>query len=245
MAMVVNYGDDYQNNNSFLRRLVVALSSYFWDTLYIPHRKGGDIRMVNVPIYYSVTGDYSLLIDLFTNNDEYCNNLGLNGGSTINSYPSGVFSFKSVSIAGSDRTGKFERGIFDRQITDDYGSYVKTMNSTINWLPLNISMELMIRANNASERFKVWEAFIKQFYNTREFWMRYDGISKIPVMIKIADNSAMPRSFSFHVTNSDANYYEFNNGMDIITWMPIIDDYNTRENDNRFSPPSIGFKEKE
>lgn len=223
----------YNNNDSFLRRVAVGLSSYLYDTLFIPNKSGDDIIMERIPTYYSITGDYQTLMDIFMDGDKYCNDLCLVPNGNTNRVPSGVFTFGSPTADTSDAMSKYERGNFYIERKDEWGSDVIQNNSTIRWVAITIPVDIKYRCATASERFKIWECFMRTYYSTRKFWIRYQGIERIPVLLKFQDNIKNNAKIPSLPINPSDDYYVMETSMDVYTHFPIIDPMRLRNSDNR------------
>lgn len=225
----------YKNEDSFLRRLAVGISSYMYDTLYMPVLKDDNIQMIHVPIYYSLSGDYQSIIDIFIKSDDRCDELCIAEGN-INKIPSGVFTFGSMNIDRSQSLSMHERGNFYVEVNDDFGGTVTQNNSTARFIDIQMPVTIKFRSSTNSERFKLWECFIRTYYDVRKFFIRYGGIEKIPVMLKFPDgyDSTSTKLPSFPV-KSDQSNYEMEVSIDVYTIFPIIDPSRLRNSNNRMT----------
>lgn len=163
-----SYNAEFNKDLSFLRHIVTALLNELNDKIYYYNVIDEDTKQkINVPFYYSVTGQERFLLDnfLFDNLAE---------GKAIGDYekvPRGVIQLDSSAIDSAALINKFVR----TQIIRPYKGQLKTFALMTQTIPVTLSFSTTIIVNNNIELFKVTEALISRFYKNNIFYVDYGG----------------------------------------------------------------------
>lgn len=162
------YNAEFNKDLSFLRHIIAALLQELNNKVYFYNVLDEDTKeKIDVPFYYSVTGQERFLLDnfLFDNLAE---------GKAIGDYdriPRGVIQLDSSSIDSSSLINKFVR----TQIIRPYKGQLKTFALMTQAIPITLSFSTTVVVNNTIELFKVTESLISSLYKNNLFYVDYGG----------------------------------------------------------------------
>jgi hypothetical protein len=145
------YNAEFNKDLSFLRHIITALLQELNNKIYFYNVIDEDTKQkIDVPFYYSVTGQERFLLDnfLFDNIAE---------GKAIGDYekvPRGVIQLDSSSIDSGSLINKFVR----TQIIRPYKGQLKTFALMTQAIPVTLSFSTTVIVNNNIELFKITEA---------------------------------------------------------------------------------------
>lgn len=176
------YNAEFNKDLSYLRHIVAALLNELNNKIYFYNVIDEDTKMkINVPFYYSVTGQERFLLDnfLFDNIEE---------GKAIGDYekvPRGIIQLESSSIDSSALINKFVR----TQIIRPYKGQLKTFALMTQAIPVTLSFTTTVVVGNTIELFKVTESLITKLYKNNLFYVDYGGF-------QAQSNYALPEDLS-------------------------------------------------
>lgn len=176
------YNAEFNKDLSYLRHIVAALLNELNNKIYFYNVIDEDTKMkINVPFYYSVTGQERFLLDnfLFDNIEE---------GKAIGDYekvPRGIIQLESSSIDSSALINKFVR----TQIIRPYKGQLKTFALMTQAIPVTLSFTTTVVVSNTIELFKVTESLITKLYKNNLFYVDYGGF-------QAQSNYALPEDLS-------------------------------------------------
>ena len=162
------YNAEFNKDLSFLRHIIAALLQELNNKVYFYNVIDEDTKeKIDVPFYYSVTGQERFLLDnfLFDNLAE---------SKAIGDYdriPRGVIQLDSSSIDSSSLINKFVR----TQIIRPYKGQLKTFALMTQAIPITLSFSTTVVVNNTIELFKVTESLISSLYKNNLFYVDYGG----------------------------------------------------------------------
>lgn len=162
------YNAEFNKDLSYLRHIVAALLNELNGKIYYYNVLDEDTKAkINVPFYYSVTGQERFLLDnfLFDNIEE---------GKAIGDYekiPRGIIQLESSSIDSSSLINKFVR----TQIIRPYKGQLKTFALMTQAIPVTLSFNVTVVVSNTIELFKVTESLVTKLYKNNLFYVDYGG----------------------------------------------------------------------
>jgi hypothetical protein len=162
------YNAEYNKDLSYSRHIIVAFLQELSDRVYWYNVIDEDSKIkINVPFYYSVTGQERFLLDnfLFDNLEE---------GKAIGDYekiPRGIVQLDSLAIDSESLINKFVR----TQIIRPYQGQLKTFALLTQAIPVIFNFTTTVIVSNTIELFKASEALISSLYKNNIFYVDYGG----------------------------------------------------------------------
>jgi len=127
----------------FLRNLIVAITEFFYDSIYINEIKNGAVSRKPVKIFYSMTGEQQYLEDFFRKTDKYCKELEPVEGN-INYLPSGKFKLVDASIITDEMVSDYVRFDYDKTIETELTTEVRKMSARGRFIPMEVKFDISI-----------------------------------------------------------------------------------------------------
>ena len=157
-----SYNQEFNKDNTVLRYVIVATLAELKNKVFYYNRIDEDtLHKINVPFYYSVTGDERFLMDNFLYD-------AVASGKAIGDYevvPRGVLQLSSLAIDSGSQTNKFIRGEFVREVNGE----LRTFSLDTNFLPLNLTFGVTIVCSNNLEMLKVTESILSKLYKNTTY----------------------------------------------------------------------------
>jgi hypothetical protein len=227
MSLLIGSNSD----DVFLRNVILGVSYFFYDMIYVNQVIDGNVTKKNVPIFYALSGSSQFLNDIYSNKDLNCPDPSVFNGN-YNSIPSGYFKLTSAEINSNDITNGFIKANFFMTEETEFSSQMKEMSARTLFLPMNMSIDVEIKCSSEIERMKVFQAIISKFYKIKKFWFRYLGFSRIPCTISFPESYGIEKNFQFTSDDAD-NRYKLTFSMELLSYMPIIDETTITPSGNR------------
>lgn len=212
----------------FSHRMIVGLSSFFYDSIKIKQIQDGSTLIKSVPIYHSQTGSEQFLTDYFLNTDRYKNTLSGKVEGNIKIVPSGVFNFSDVGIQRDMLGSQYTRVKSQEIIDNDFGVEVKDVSNRGEFIPLLYDVDVKIKCGSDLERLKIMEAIIIKFYKTKKFFVSYNGFKKLPCLVALPDNMNVSKVFNFKSGENNLRP-ELVFKLELLGYMPSIDPETERD----------------
>ena len=221
---MVDLKDETNFDEVFLRRLIVGISSFFYDNISIEQSVRGEKTKKPVKIFYSVTGDQNFIVDNFLPTDKYCEEFKVKGN--IEYLPSGIFKIQNPTISTDNLKSSHVRAVYVKQIQDEYKTVLAEFSSRVEFLPLDISFSITIKASSENDRFKIYEQLLIKFNKVKKFWIKYKGFV-LPVLVQFPNDYGLKDNFQFKFPD-DNRRYELEFSISTISFLPVIDESTER-----------------
>lgn len=241
-------GDKKNQDDVFLRDLTVATLATLENQLHWVNRfSSGDVN-VNVPIYYSMTGDERFLLDSFVDDIVSGDSCGNGRYIELNTdiIPRGHLTFKSSVV----RSDEFANPNVWMKRYDEEKYETKTYFSRVRAIPITVNYDLTILLNSEIDTFKCQQAFYNmlwmyKFMHFEYKFMNIDAIITMPddTPIEMTRDKSMDSDNSIKMVLSlevqtyypayidDNSEYEYNISPDRTKWYNNI--LKLRENTSR------------
>ena len=207
------YNQEFNKDNTILRYVTVATLAELRNKVYYYNQIDEDtVQKVNVPFYYSVTGDDRFLADNFLYD-------AIAEGKAIGDYevvPRGVLQLNSLSIDSGAQTNKFIRGEFVRE----WNGVLKRFSLETNFLPLTMTFGVTVVCSNNLEMLKVTESILSKLYKTTLYSVDL-GMTRVQAGMAVPEDYSQDRLFEFAL--NDKKEFNVTFDLEVKSFMPCFE----------------------
>lgn len=207
------YNQEFNYSNSVFRSIITALIEDLRNRVYIYQTLDNNKKeKIEVPFYYSVTGQERFLQDEFVYGAE-------EDGKAIGDYervPRGVLMLTSLAVEPNSQTNKFLESKFVKEID----GALRTFIVTAAYLPIKVEFSVKMVCSNVLEMFKISEAILSKLYAVNTFYIDL-GI------LTVEGSYTIPPSFSNNKTEefslNEKKQFQIEFSMAVDTFMPVLE----------------------
>ena len=222
------YDLEFNKDDVILRNIIVGvlatLNNRMWWYQQISQTEK---QKVQVPFYFSTTGDERFLMDMFMNTVSSGGKDSTSAESVYNQLPRAILQLDGISIDAGSLTNKFVRAFYQR-VQDD--GTLQTFNSEVFMVPLKLSFTVDLYVDSNLDVFKGIQRTIEVFYKNNVFQIDIDG-TRIPAVAQLPEDFAKERPIEFSF--GDKKEWKINYSIEVQTFMPIF-----KNCDNGFCGPN-------
>lgn len=219
-----NYDDVY------LRSIIVGFLGFLKDKFnYVTKSEENGNKKINVPVYYSFTGENRYIMDAFYDDvpDKRVN-------SNTDQIPRATIKLNSWNVKNEE----FNNPNVWVDTTKELGEDILEFATQVKAVPLKLNFELEIVLDNEIDIFKVWESYMRTIWIYKYFKFSYHRIPISGVFNFIGDtDNTFARDYSFGDVEKIKTTYQF----EVHTFFPLFDiNRNEITNYNNDSNYAIG-----
>lgn len=201
---------DMNYDDTFLRDVTVAVLETLNNRIYWYNKWENEKRKIDVPFYYSMTGDDRFLLDAFVDDIP-----GKRIEQNYDVVPRAIITLEETVIQSSEFTNPNVR--VSRYIEDN--SELKRVVSKIRSLPLQLTYDVKIRVASELDLFKCLQSIWNLIYQYQYFYfehnfLRIDAAFRMPESLQIKIDRAQNMT-------SDI-YMEHSTRLDVHTYYPLF-----------------------
>lgn len=224
---MATYNLKYNSDDSVIRHIIVGLLADLNNKVYIKRQITAATRStVDVPFYYSITGDDEFLRDNFL--FAHASGVGCNPTSDFadgnyDAVPRGVANLSSFSIDSGKLVNKGIRGSYSKM---DANGVLQNYTSEFSMVPITLSFEVEILVSSMLDALKMSEALIKTLYKSNSYSVEVghleDGIFRLPCQYSMPDDYEVVRAIDF--TFEEKEKYKANFSIEVLSHIPSFQD---------------------
>ncbi len=207
------YNQEFNRDNIVLRYITVATLAELRNKVYYYNQTDEDTSVkIDIPFYYSITGNERLLLDVFKFGAE-------ENGEAIGDYevvPRGMLQMTAGSIDSGSMTNKFVRSEFVRE----FEGQLKTYSLETSFLPVNLSFDCRVICSNNTEMLKATESVISKLYKTTHFQVDL-GMMRVQASLEVPEDYGQNRLFEFSL--NDKKEFEVTFPIEVKSFMPVFE----------------------
>lgn len=207
------YNQEYNKDNTILRYVIVATLAELRNKVYYYNQIDEDTLVkINVPFYYSVTGNERFLADNFLYDAKAA-------GKAEGDYevvPRGVLQLNSLAIDSGNQTNKFTRGEFVRE----YEGQLRTFSLETNFLPLTMTFGVTVICSNNLEMLKVTESILNKLYKTTIYSVDL-GMFRVEASLAVPEDYSQDRLFEFGL--NDKKEFNVTFDLEVKSFVPVFE----------------------
>ena len=229
----MQFNKELDRDGIVLRACTVGLVDLFNDKLKFVNsrRSGEDKQDVDVPFYYSLSGDERFLQDIIRNDSVTDPDNKFLEANTLE-VPAGYLRLNGLKSVRSDALdNRYVRGIFTKK--DDEGQ-LKTFSAELWSIPVSINYDCEIVCSSVTEQMKIAERVITTFYKSNPFHFDVNRV-RIPATARIDEtlDGERPIDFNFEGSSQETNKISINFSIDVNTFIGYFDPETERFTGNR------------
>ena len=207
------YNQEFNKDNTIIRYIIVALLAELKDKVYFYNQIDEDtLKKINVPFFYSVTGNGRFLMDNFLWGAE-------ESGKAIGDYevvPRGIIQLTGISIDSGSQTNKFTRGEFVRE----WEGQLKTFSLETNFLPLTMTFSTTVVCSDNLEMLKITESLMSKLYKNTLFQVDL-GMMRVQASCAVPEDYSQDRLFEFAL--NDKKEFQVTFDIEVKSFMPVFE----------------------
>jgi hypothetical protein len=220
------YNSRFNADDSIIRHIIIGLISDLNNKIYFYRQKDNDTRVVvDVPFYYSITGDDQFLRDnfLFTTPDGLdCVPDKMFADGNYDSIPRGVANLTSLSIDSSKLVNKGVRGSYTKLNSE---GAMEGYNAEFTMIPVTLGFSIEVLVGSQLDSLKITEMIIKRLYKSNYFNVDVGHLNE--GTYRIASYYAMPDDYEnerpIEFTFDDKDKYKITFSVEVNSFIPAFE----------------------
>lgn len=233
---MASYNQKFNSDDSVIRHLIIGFLADLNNKVYFHRQLSNNERVtVDVPFYYSITGDDQFLRDQFlfsTASGPDCTpDKGFADGN-YDAVPRGVANLSSMSIDSAKLVNKRTTGSYTKM--NDEGA-MEGYSSEFDMIPIVLTFDIEILVSSTLDSFKITESIIKRLYKSNYYNVEVGHLNE--GTYRIASYYAFPEDYTqerpIEYTFEDKEEYKITFPIEINSFIPSFDFESERHVGNR------------
>jgi hypothetical protein len=233
-----SYNQKFNKDDSIVRHIIIGFLADLNNKVYFHRQLSNDERiMVDVPFYYSVTGDDQFLRDqfLFTtpSGPDCMPDKGFADGN-YDVVPRGVANLTSLTIDSAKLVNKRTMGAYTKMNSE---GAMEGYTSEFDMIPITLGFDIEILVSSMLDSFKITEAIIKRLYKSNYFNVEVGHLNE--GTYRIASYYAFPEDYTqdrpIDYTFEDKDKYKITFTLEINTFIPSFNGDETHVGNRMYS----------
>ena len=223
---MASYNEKYNSDDSVIRHLIIGFLADLNNKVYFYRQLEENKRVViDVPFYYSITGDDEFLRDAFlfqtpVGPDCVPNKAFADGN--YESIPRGVANLTSIQIDSAKLVNRRNRGQYTR--LDENGS-MQGYTAEFEMIPITMGFDIEILVSSQLDALKITEMLVKKMYKSNYFNVEVGHLNE--GTYKLASYYAMPDDYTqerpIEYTFEGKNKYKITMSVELSSFLPAFD----------------------
>jgi len=223
---MASYNLKFNSDDSVVRHIIIGLLADLNNKLYFHRQLSNDNRVIiDVPFYYSITGDDQFLRDQFLFSTPSGTNCQPDAGFADGNYdaiPRGIANLTSLGIDSSKLVNKRTVGNYTKM--NEEGA-MEGYVSEFEMIPITLGLEIEILTSSTIDSLKITEAIIKKLYKSNQFNVEVghlnEGTYRLASYYAMPDDYEIQRPIDF--TFDDKESYKITFPIEINSFIPSFD----------------------
>lgn len=220
---MANYNQKFNSDDSAIRHIIIGFLADLNTKLYFYRQISSVERIyVDVPFYYSITGDDQFLRDNFlfsTASGPNCHPNISFADANYDVVPRGIVNLTGLSIDSGKLVNKRTTGNYNKMNSE---GIVEAYVSEFDMIPITMTFDIEILVSSILDSFKITEAIIKRMYKSNYFNVEVghleEGNYKIASYYALPEDYTMERPIGF--TYEEKEKYKINMQVEVNSFLP-------------------------
>jgi len=211
------YDLEFNKSDVVLRNILIGVLATLNNKMYWYNRiSQTERKKINIPFYFSTTGDERFLMDTFMNTVSAGGTDNVKAESFYNQIPRGIVQLDGVNIDAGSMTNKFVRAFYQRVQED---GTLKTKSAEVFMVPLKLPFTVDIYVDTNLDIFKAIQRAIEIFYKHQVFQVDIDG-TRIPAVAALPEDYSKERPIEYSF--GDKKEWKVTFSIEVQTFLPIF-----------------------
>jgi hypothetical protein len=223
---MASYNLKFNSDDSVFRHIIIGLLADLNNKLVIYRQIDNNTRaQIDVPFYYSITGDDQFLRDQFLFTTASGPNCYPDAGFADGNYdvvPRGIVNLNSIAVDSAKLVNKRTVGNYTRM--DENGA-MQGYVAEFEMIPLNINMDVEILVSSTLDAFKITESIVKTLYKSNYFNVEVGHLDE--GTYRLSSYYALPEDYDIQkpleFTFEDKDKYKIVFPIEVNTFLPSFD----------------------
>lgn len=223
---MASYNLKYNSDDSVIRHIIIGLLADLNNKVFFYRQIDADNRIaVDVPFYYSITGDDQFLRDNFlfsTPSGPDCHPDSQFADGNYDVVPRGVVNMSSMSIDTGKLVNKRNLGSYTKMNTE---GAMEGYSAEFEMIPITLNVDVEILVSSTLDSFKITEALIKRLYKSNFFNVEVGHLNE--ATYRLTSYYAMPDDFDIQrpieFTFEDKDKYKISFPIEINSFIPTFE----------------------
>lgn len=216
-----SYNLRFNYDDSVIRHIMIGLVADLNKKIYLTNQIDNETRdKIDIPFYYSFTGDEDVLYDYFLLDDS----LDPDRQKAIANYevvPRGIVNMSSINIDSGALLNKYVRGNYQKLEEGQMRSYV----SQFQMIPVTMGIEGKIWVDTQLDLFRVTEKLIKTLYKNNQYSVDVghleEGTYRIATYYKMPEDYEMERPIEYSFDDEKRKSVNFS--IELLSFIPSFE----------------------
>ena len=222
---MASYNQKFNSDDSVIRHIIIGFLADLNTKLYFHRQISNTERIVvDVPFYYSITGDDQFLRDNFlfsTPSGPNCTPDREHADTNYDIVPRGIVNLTGLTIDSSKLVNKRTMGNYTKMNPE---GIVEAYVAEFDMIPITMSFDIEILVSSTLDSFKIAEALIKRMYKSNYFTVVVgqleDGNYRISSYYALPEDYSMEKPIGF--TYEDKEKYKILIPIEVNSFIPAF-----------------------
>lgn len=222
---MANYNQKFNSDDSVIRHIIIGFLADLNTKLYFHRQLSNNERVVvDVPFYYSITGDDQFLRDQFlfsTASGPNCTPDKAHADANYDVVPRGIVNLSGITIDSGKLVNKRTMGNYTKMNPE---GIVEGYVAEFDMIPITVSFDIEILVSSTLDSFKITEAIIKRMYKSNYFNVEVGHLEE--GNYRIASYYALPEDYSqerpIGFTFEDKDRYKITFPVEVNSFIPAF-----------------------
>jgi hypothetical protein len=222
---MASYNQKFNSDDSVIRHIIIGFLADLNTKLYFHRQISNTERIVvDVPFYYSITGDDQFLRDHFlfsTPSGPNCHPDKAYADTNYDVVPRGIVNLSGLTIDSAKLVNKRTMGNYTKMNPE---GIVEAYVAEFDMIPITMSFDIEILVSSTLDSFKIVEALIKRMYKSNYFNVEVghleEGNYRIASYYALPEDYSMERPIGF--TYEDKDKYKISVPIEVNSFLPAF-----------------------
>ena len=223
---MASYNLKYNSDDSIIRHVIIGLLADLNNKVFFYRQVDSDTRSaIDVPFYYSITGDDQFLRDNFlfsTTSGPDCHPDSAFADGNYDVVPRGVVNMTSMSIDSGKLVNKRNVGSYTKL---NSSGAMEGYTAEFEMIPVTLGVDVEILVSSTLDAFKITEAIIKKLYKSNFFNVEVGHLNE--ATYRLTSYYAMPDDYDIQrpidFTFDDKDKYKVSFPIEINSFIPAFE----------------------
>ena len=223
---MASYNVKYNRDDSIIRHIIIGLLADLNNKVWIKRQLDKATRaIVDIPFYYSVTGDDEFLRDKFLfaiPTGAACTPDPAYADGNYDAIPRGVVNLNSFTVDSGKLVNKRTRGEYGKLDTQ---GVLNAYSAEFEMIPITMSMDVEILISSMLDGFKVTENLVKKLYKSNFFNVEVghldEGTYRLPSYYSLPEDYDIQKPIDF--TFEDKEKYKISLSIEVNSYIPVFE----------------------